>query len=140
MTDGIRYQKDFTTLVILTDELKFSHEDLTFVDSIHMLANLPNICLLIIGVGDGPWQRMSLEEQRLRASLVRKTKSNKPRKSLNGSHLSRFIYDNFHFVNFNNYIPKPEQKMYDINFARAVFTKLPTQLRQACRYEKLENL
>lgn len=135
MTDGIRYRKDFTILIILTDELKFSHKDPTFVDSIRMLANLPNVCLLIVGIGDGPWQHMSLEEQRLRDSLVRKMKPKQVQKSFEGIHSPRFIYDNFHFVNFNSYSLKSEQISYNTDFARAVFTKLPTQLKQARRHE-----
>lgn len=135
MTDGIRYRKDFTILIILTDELKFSHKDPTFVDSIRMLANLPNVCLLIVGIGDGPWQHMSLEEQRLRDSLVKKMKPKQVQKSFEGIHLPRFIYDNFHFVNFNSYSLKSEQISYNTDFARAVFTKLPTQLKQARRHE-----
>ena len=61
---GIHYRKDFTMLVILTDELKISHENKTLVESIRLLTSLPNVCLIVVGVGDGPWQRMSYEEHR----------------------------------------------------------------------------
>lgn len=137
ITDGIRYKNDFTILIILTDELKFSHENSTFVESIRILANLPNACLLIIGIGDGPWHRISLEEQCLRASLV---KSKNLPKSFPENYRSKFIYDNFHFVNFNSYTSKSDSAGYDINFARAVFTKLPTQLKQTCRHKKQNDL
>ncbi|CAF0756907.1 unnamed protein product [Rotaria sordida] len=127
---GIHCRKDFTILVILTDELKISHADNSLVELIYTLTNLPNICLLVIGVGDGPWQRMSYEEHRLR-ELVFKKRSQKNKEFRHGIIDSNIVYDNFHFVDFNSIISKPDKNTNENYLARAILTKLPTHLKQA---------
>lgn len=130
LIDGIHYRKDFTTLIILTDELKFSHENAAFVESLRLLTNLSNVCLIILGVGDGPWHRMSFEEHRLRESSLKRVDEKKSHKSSVKINSSRICYDNFHFVDFNAFNTKLEQTKYEENFARAILKKLPTQLKQ----------
>ena len=130
---GIHYEQDFTLLVILTDELKISHQDNALVESIRNLTNFPNTCLIVIGVGDGPWQRMSYEEHRLRELVFKKYSTKKKNKYQDQVIPSKIPYDNFHFVDFNNYANlKNEKNNVNKNyFARAVLAKLPTQLKQA---------
>lgn len=130
---GIHYKQDFTLLVILTDELKISYEDKTLVESIRNLTNFPNTSLIVIGVGDGPWQRMSFEEHRLRELVFKKYAAKKKVKYEDQVLKSKIPYDNFHFVDYNNYSNiKPEKNNVNKNyFARAVLAKLPTQLKQA---------
>ena len=125
---GIHCPRDFTMLVVLTDELKVSHENKPFVEAIRTLANLPNTCLIVIGVGDGPWQKMSYEEHSLRGLVLEKSK----KKELHGGIIqSKISYDNFHFVDFNSFAPRPDKLDTENHLARAVLRKLPTQLRQA---------
>jgi len=125
---GIHCKRDFTMLVILTDELKASHENKAFVESIRMLTSLPNTCLIIVGVGDGPWQRLSYEEHCLRTLVFEKSK----KKDSNGGIVkSKISYDNFHFVDFNSCAAKPDKIDTENYLARAVLKKLPTQLKQA---------
>jgi len=123
-------------LVIITDELKVNNEDSALVESIRLLTNLPNICLIVIGVGDGPWQRMSYEEHRLRELVFSKVKPKKTKKLHEQIGQSKYVYDNFHFVDFNAYISntKPDKNVDTENyFGRAVLTKLPSQFKQARR-------
>ncbi len=127
---GIHCRKDFTMLIILTDELKISHEDKTLVEAIRLLTSLPNVCLIIIGVGDGPWQRMSHEEHRLRELAVRKKNFKNYLTQLNVS------YDNFHFVDFNAFQLKLDKTQNENHFARAVLRKLPTQFKRAFQYNQ----
>ncbi len=133
MIYGIHYRKDFTMLIILTDELKMSHEDQSFVESIRNLTHLPNVCLIIIGVGDGPWQRISYEEHSLRESVFKKINPKKMKKPDVEIDQSKVAYDNFHFVDFNSFNIKLDKNDRENYFARAVLRKLPTQLKQAFR-------
>jgi hypothetical protein len=128
---GIHYRKDFAMLIILTDELKISHQDNSLVESIRELTSLPNICLIIIGVGDGPWQRMSYEEHRLRELVFAKLDKKKKKKLHDRIGQSKIAYDNFHFVDFNCFNTKSDKIDNENYFARAVLTKLPTQLKQS---------
>jgi hypothetical protein len=132
---GIHYKRDFTLLVVLTDEFKISHEDGALVESIRNLTNFGNTSLIVIGVGDGPWQRMSYEEHRLRESVFKKYTIKKKGKNQDQIIRSKIPYDNFHFVDFNNYSNiKTEKNTVNKNyFARAVLTKLPYQLKQAAQ-------
>lgn len=127
---GIHCRRDFTMLVILTDELKSSHENKAFVEAIRTLTNLPNVCLIVIGVGDGPWQRMSYEEHCIRQSVFEKPKKKKktPQEEIVQS---KITYDNFHFVDFNSCMLKSDKMDTENYLARAVLRKLPTQLKQA---------
>ncbi len=135
---GIHYPKDFAMLVIITDELKVSSEDKAFVESIRLLTSIPNVCLILIGVGDGPWQRMSYEEHRLREEVFSKGKPKKVQKLQEIIGQSKYVYDNFHFVDFNTYNPTTTTKQ-DKNvdtenyFGRALLTKLPSQFKQVRR-------
>ncbi|UJR16091.1 hypothetical protein I4U23_003003 [Adineta vaga] len=130
---GIHCRQDFTMLIILTDELKVSHENKTLVETIRLLTNLPNICLLVIGVGDGPWGKLSYEEHRLREAVFEKINQKKVPKPLVES---KIIYDNFHFVNHNSFVVKPDKMDTENYFARAVLRKLPTQLKQAYHHDE----
>lgn len=130
---GIHCPNDFTMLIILTDELKLSHQDPTFVEAIRLLSNLPNVCLIIIGLGDGPWQKMSYEEHRLRELLFQKTDPKTSKRMEMSIIPSTVIYDNFHLVNFNAFPIKSEKADPENYFMRAVLRKLPTQLKQAFR-------
>lgn len=85
MSYGIHCRKEFTMLIILTDELKVSHEDQALVRLIRMLAQLPNVCLIILGLGDGPWRRMSYEERLLRESIFKKDNKKENEDISNGS-------------------------------------------------------
>ncbi|CAF1311404.1 unnamed protein product [Adineta steineri] len=125
---GIYCPRDFTMLVILTDELKLSSDNKSFVEAIRMLANLPNVCLLVIGVGDGPWEGLAREEHSLREAVFQKLNKKQMEKELIQSKL---CYDNFHFVNFNAFVSKQDKMETENYFARAVVRKLPTQLKQA---------
>ncbi len=138
MNYGIHCQKDFTMLIILTDELKISHQDQLLVQLIRLLANLPNVCLIVIGLGDGPWQRMSYEEHRLRELIFKK--DDKKKTTIKKSDMeisdSKISYDNFHFVNFNSIPTKQDKNDTERYLARAVLTKLPIQLKQAFRQDQ----
>jgi hypothetical protein len=123
-------------LIILTDEPKFSHEDNAFVESIRTLTHLPNTCLIIIGVGDGPWQKMSYEEHRLRELVFKKTDKKKNEKFQENITPTKVSYDNFHFINYNFIMAKSEKNTNENYLARAVLTKLPTQLKQAYTNEQ----
>ncbi|CAF0843097.1 unnamed protein product [Rotaria sp. Silwood1] len=127
---GIHCRKDFSMLVILTDELKISHEDNSLMELIYTLTNLSNTCLLVIGVGDGPWQRMSYEEQRLR-ELAFKKRNEKKKQIRHGIIESNVVYDNFHFVDFNSFISKSDKNTNENYLARAILKKLPLHLKQA---------
>ena len=127
---GIHCEHDFTMLIILTDEPKFSHQDPAIVESILTLACFPNACLLIIGLGDGPWHRMSYEEHRLRELVLSKTAKSKPLVQ------SKFIYDNFHLVDSSSMTLQTDKNLTDHQLARAVLTKLPTQLQQAFKHDQ----
>ena len=130
---GVHCPNDFTMLIILTDELKLSHQDPTFVEIFRLLSNLPNVCLIIIGLGDGPWQKMSYEEHRLRELLFQKNDPKKSKRMGMSINPSAVSYDNFHLVNFNAFPTKPEKGDLENYFVRAVLRKLPTQLKQAFR-------
>lgn len=135
---GVYSPNVFTMLIIVTDELKISHRDPSHVQIFRLLANLPNVCLMIVGVGDGPWQTMSYEEHRLRELVFRKIPSKKIQGMDMDIHPSKVSYDNFHFVNFNAFPTKMEKGDPDNYFVRAVLRKLPTQLKQAFRnHQKL---
>lgn len=127
---GIHCEHDFTMLIILTDEPKFSHQDPAIVESILTLACFPNACLVVIGLGDGPWHRMSYEEHRLRESVWSKTSKSKPLVQ------SKFIYDNFHLVDSSSMMLQTDKNLTDHHLARAVLTKLPTQLKQAFQHDQ----
>jgi hypothetical protein len=118
-------------LIILTDEFKISNEDKSLVASIRVLTSLPNLCLIVIGIGDGPWQRMSYEEHCLRELTFKKINKKKIEKLHGKIGQSKIIYDNFHFVDFNSFTTKSDKNDHENHFARAVLTKLPTQLKQA---------
>ncbi|CAF2401072.1 unnamed protein product [Rotaria sp. Silwood2] len=132
---AIHCRKDFSMLVILTDELKISHQDNSLVELIYTLTNLPNACLLVIGVGDGPWQRMSYEEHRLR-ELVFKKRNQKKGKFQPAIIESNIVYDNFHFVDFNAFTSKSDKNTNESHLAQAVLTKLPTHLKQAFKNDQ----
>jgi hypothetical protein len=120
-------------LIVLTDELKVSSENKALVETIRLLANLPNVCLFVIGLGDGPWERLSYEEHRLRESVFEKlNKKTAPKSPIQ----SKVAYDNFHFVNFNAFAVKPDKTDTENYFARAVLRKLPTQLKQAFHHDE----
>jgi hypothetical protein len=123
-------------LIILTDELKISHKDPSLVQLIRLIANLPNVCLIILGVGDGPWQRMSYEERRLRELLFKKIKNKKTKKSEMTIADAKIYYDNFHFVDSNSLPAKSDKNDNERYLARAVLTKLPIQLKQAFRHDQ----
>jgi len=111
-------------LVIITDELKVNNEDNALVESIRLLTSLPNICLIVIGVGDGPWQRMSYEEHRLRELVFSKVKPKKTKKLHEQIGQTKYVYDNFHFVDFNTYTPPPTKQDKNVDtenyFGRAL--------------------
>lgn len=130
---GIHCPNDFNILIILTDELKLSHQDPAFVEVFRLLANLPNVCLIIIGVGDGPWQNMSYEEHHLRELLFRKINPKTTTRLGMSIEPSTVCFDNFHLVNFNAFPSKSEKGDPENYFIRAVLQKLPTQLKQAFR-------
>jgi hypothetical protein len=123
-------------LIILTDELKISHEDPSLVQLIRLLSNLSNVCLIVIGLGDGPWRRMSYEEHHLRELVFKKQDKKKPKKPEMGIGEAKIFYDNFHFVDFNTFAVKSDKNDIEHYLARAVLTKLPTQLKQAFRQEQ----
>lgn len=142
MVYGVYSPNIFTTLIILTDELKVSHQDPSHVQIFRLLANLPNVCLIIVGVGDGPWQKMSYEEHRLRELIFQKIDSKKIKEMEMYINPSKVSYDNFHFVNFNAYPMKMEKGDTENYFVRAILRKLPTQLKQAfrnCKQKTKEN-
>ncbi|CAF1992604.1 unnamed protein product [Rotaria magnacalcarata] len=132
ISHGIRCERDFTMLVILTDELKMSHEDNSLVEAIYTLSNLPNTCLLVVGVGDGPWQKLSYEEHCLRELVFKKKHQNKKKFAQKGIVQSYILFDNFHFVDFNTLALKSDKIANENYLARAVLAKLPTQFKQAC--------
>ncbi|CAF1624939.1 unnamed protein product [Adineta ricciae] len=133
ISQGTLSPRDFTMLVIITDELKVSYENKTLVKSLRTLANLPNVCLLVIGVGDGPWGKLSYEEHHIREEVfARIDKKKMPKESTQ----SKIFYDNFHFVNHNNFLVKQDKLDTENYFGRAVLRKLPTQLKQAYRHDE----
>lgn len=135
ISGGIHCPKDLAMLVIISDELKISHEDNSLVESMRALTSLPNTCLLIIGVGDGPWERMSYEEHSLRELLFKRIINKKKKKPKVHEEIkpSKIVYDNFHFVDFTSYNMKSDRIDMENYFARAVLTKLPMQLKQSFR-------
>lgn len=136
ISSGIRSEKNFTILVILTDELKMSHKDNALADTIYALSNLPNICLIIVGIGDGPWHKMSYEEHLLRELVFKRKHPVKKKKSPAGIEKSHILFDNFHFVDYNSYASKSNSN--ENYLARAVLAKLPMQLKQSFQPDKEE--
>jgi hypothetical protein len=133
---GIHRQRDLTMLIILTDEPKFSHEDKSFVDSIITLSKLSNTYLVIIGLGDGPWQRMSYEEHRIRELVICQKKNiDKTSTTTTTTTTNETIYDNFHFVHHSS-TSMLEPNRIDERLARAVLKKLPWQLKQAAVHDQ----
>lgn len=130
---GYHCPREFTMLVIVTDELKTTTDNKALVDTMRVLSNLPNVCLLVIGVGDGPWERMSHEEHCLRHSIFEKVDKKKAPKA---PVQSKVAYDNFHFVSHSAYAVKPDKMDSENYFARAIFRKLPTQLKQASVHDE----
>lgn len=131
---GVLCPRDFTMLILLTDEPKFSHQDKEFLQSILVLSKLPNTCLIIVGVGDGPWHRMSYEEHSLRQLVYRRI----PKKaaSIHSIFSSDVIYDNFHFVQYRPTVLPPNADATENLLVRSVLKKMPTQLKQAFRHDQ----
>ena len=121
-------------LILITDEPKMSHQDAAFVDAIRTLAFLPNTCLIIIGVGDGPWDRMSYEEHCLR-ELVLKKMSHKPN-ALTELIASKHCFDNFHFIHYDSAVFETDRGANENGLARALFTKVPQQLKKAFLHDQ----
>ena len=131
---GLLSPRDFTMLIILTDEPKFSHDNNEFLHGILVLSKLPNTCLIIIGVGDGPWERMSYEEHALRHAVCRGMSPKAA--SIHPIFEAKMIYDNFHFVHYKSNVAAPTIDPTENLLVRSVFRKLPTQLKRAFHHDE----
>ncbi|CAF1248688.1 unnamed protein product, partial [Didymodactylos carnosus] len=131
---AVRNMQAFMMLIIVADS-SVDLNDILMISTLQTLSNISNACVVLIGIGDGPWHEMAKIEHRIRelclksptmAAITNKKEQN-PLSSTNS-----VIYDNFHFVDYNK-IANAHQRTniaMDKELAKAVFKKFITQLKQ----------
>ena len=89
-------------LIIIADGQVSSEKPTS--DAIVRASNYP-LSIVMVGVGDGPWDTMEDYDDGLPARR----------------------FDNFQFVNFNEVMSKPRVENYDVEFAVAALQEIPDQ-------------
>lgn len=94
--------KQYHILIIIADGQVSSEKPTS--DAIVRASNYP-ISIVMVGVGDGPWDTMEDYDDGLPARK----------------------FDNFQFVNFHEVMSKPKVENYDVEFAVAALQEIPDQ-------------
>jgi len=100
--DIVQQTKQYHILVIIADG-QVTNVDTT-AQAVIRATNYP-LSIIMVGVGDGPWDTMEEFDD----------------------HLEARRFDNFQFVNFHQVMNKPRVENYDVEFAVAALQEIPDQ-------------
>lgn len=129
----VQQTRQYHILVIIADG-QVTNVDTT-AQAVIRATNYP-LSIIMVGVGDGPWDTMEEFDDHLearRVCLFSFSPCTHPMLLLLVMHSSPLLllllpqFDNFQFVNFNAVMTKPRVENYDVEFAVAALQEIPDQ-------------